>query len=108
MLQDTKFSITEISHFSSFTNAYILLRSLAGVTGIAMQKVKGLVIKKNQIEDSNTGKSTKESRTKVLFRQLRKALYLFVSPIILFEGAVKRGASMTVYATPNKSPQKGM
>lgn len=103
ILVQTNFTDHKISHFSNATNGYILLRSLSCVVDFIFKKNKNTLWKNYRKGESITDKEIIESRGRVIFRYLRPALNLLISPILYFEGVIKHGASITVYATPNKS-----
>lgn len=102
MLKETRFSDFKVSHFSYATNAYILLRSLSCIVSLAFQKNKNPSLKIHRKGAVITSEEKIESRGRIIFRFLRPVLNLLISPILFFEGVIKHGASITVYATPNK------
>lgn len=106
MLQETKFIVSGVSHFSRTTNAYIWVRSLSCITLLTIQKVKNLLLKNNRNNGHVSENNKKESRARVIFRSIRPILYGSVYPILFIEGVIKRGASIIVYATPIKPAEE--
>ena len=101
ILGETRFTDIKISHFSRITNAYISLRSLSYVLG---QVIRKNISRSDDYfySDTSVDDGKQESRSRIIFRSLKPILNLLISPIVWGESVLKRGASMTVYATPKK------
>ena len=104
MLRGTDYSVLKISHFSRTTNTYILLRSMACVVGVALRKLRGSLREKG-VESHHPvlAARSEESRARLMFRRLQRAVYFLASPVVFSEGMVRRGSSITIYARPDKS-----
>ncbi|MFC2036378.1 class I SAM-dependent methyltransferase [Chloroflexota bacterium] len=103
MLAETGYSVITISHFSKVANAYTWLLSMSCVVKLGLQKLSRPFQAPGDMKlPEGIGHSRREPRARRWFRRLRPVLTTLVSPIIYFESAVKRGATITVYATPKE------
>jgi 2-polyprenyl-3-methyl-5-hydroxy-6-metoxy-1,4-benzoquinol methylase len=102
MLNNSNYSVINVSHFSRTTNTYIFLRSVSCIVGLTFRKLWRPSTHDKTLDQPVFASRSKDTRARVVFRVIRPWLSVLVSPIIFFEGLIKKGASITVYASPKK------